>query len=238
MALSESDLKRGIDLGKQRLKEQEPEPVKLAVLISDIGSGTNLQAIIDAIEEKELEGTRIALVASNKPNARGLERAKKHNIPYQIKEREKGTTRETYGEELGKMLNQNGVQVTVLAGFDAILAHSYFKTFKGVTINIHPGLIPDQEDGVFYFPDKTVAPWNRGLMTEAAVANFINGKYAGSTIHVVTEKADFGPVLKRVIVPVEANDTIDSLYSQKLKPAEHKGLIAALKGLIPSIKST
>lgn len=208
-------------------KEQVPKPIKLAVLISNKGTGTNLQAVIDAIGNKKINA-EIAIVISDKSDAEGLEKAKNNNIPSEIQSfSPKTTDRNDYGRNLAENLNKNGVQVAILAGFSTILPESYFDTFQGMTLNIHPGLIPDEENETYQFPDGSIAPWNKRLMTEEAVSNFLGGTYAGSTIHVVTEKADFGPVLERVIVKVEKNDTVDSLYS-RLKPLEHQGLISAL----------
>lgn len=214
--------------GEKKEDEGRLTPLQIAVLISNKGTGTNLQAIIDAIDRREIN-CNIGVVISDKPDALGLERTKKHNIlsevlPYGAKE----ITKETYGRNLGEFLNKNGVQIAVLAGFSTILPCSYFETFNGTTINIHPGLIPDKEDEIWRFPDGTEAPWNRGLMTDDAVKNFLGLKYAGSTWHIATEATDFGPVLERVIVEVEPNDTVETLYA-RLKIEEHRGLIKVLK---------
>lgn len=202
---------------------------RLAVLISNKGTGTNLQAIIDAKNRRELD-VDIAMVISDKEDAKGIERAINNQIPYAIKQLKDKSRREEYGKELGAFLNEHEVEVAVLAGFMTILPLSYFETFKGVTINIHPGLVPDTQDSVFYFSDGTPAPWNRGLMTDNAVNNFLGLRYAGSTIHVVTQETDFGPVLERRVIPVLPNDTVDTLYD-RLKKEEHAGLINALQGL-------
>lgn len=202
---------------------------RLAVLISNKGTGTNLQAIIDAKNRRELD-VDIAMVISDKQDAKGIQRAIDNQIPHTIKQLEDKSKREEYGKELGGFLNEHRVEVAVLAGFMTILPPSYFETFKGVTLNIHPGLVPDTQDSVFYFPDGTEAPWNRGFMTEKAVKNFLGLRYAGSTIHIVTKETDFGPVLERRVIPVLPSDTVDRLYD-RLKKEEHAGLINALRGL-------
>lgn len=205
-----------------------PKLTKLAVLISNKGTGTNLQAVIDAIVQRKIN-CQIAIVISDRSNALGLKRAQRHNIPSKIIQYESGKmNRDTYGKKLGRFLNGTGAEIAILAGFSTILPLSYFETFNGVTINTHPGLIPDREEGIFYFPDGSVAPWNKGLMTDEAVKNFLGLKYAGSTWHVATVKADSGPVLKRVIVQVELEDMLETLYA-RLKVAEHRGLIEILK---------
>ncbi len=199
---------------------------KIAILISNKGTGSNLQAIIDAKKNGKLK-LDIALVVSDKEDAKGLTRAEKHNIPFVVLRRPINGERNTYGEKLANILNEKGVDIAVLAGFMTILPPSYFEEFKGVTINIHPGLIPDRKDSQYLFPDGTPAPWNQGKMTESAVRNFLSLKFAGSTIHVVTQEADFGPVLDRRIIPVEKDDTVETLY-QRLKEEEHSGLISVL----------
>lgn len=210
--------------------EERPRTVQLAVLISNKGTGSNLQAVIDARERKEIN-CDVALVVSDRPGAMGLERAEKHNIPWMVRElkkRKEQSARDAYGKELADLLNNKDIKVVVLAGFMTILSRSYFETFQGITINVHPGLIPDDKDEPYRFPDETDAPWNQGLMTEKAVENFLGLHYAGSTIHVATEEADFGPVLERVVIPTQPNDTVDTLYS-RLKLEEHRGLIRILQ---------
>lgn len=202
--------------------------IKLAVLISNKGTGSNLQAIIDAIKSDKLRAT-VSMVISDQRDAQGLLRAKNNHIPTKtmvLRNRKSQEERNAFALKLADYLNKKEVDVAVFAGFGTIVSDPYFSLFKGISINVHPGLVPDP----WKFTDGTPAPWNRGLMTEKAVANFLRLSYAGSTIHVVTREPDFGPVLKRVVVKVKKNDTVESLY-QRLKPAEHKGLIATLKQL-------
>lgn len=209
------------------------EPARLAVLISNKGSGTNLQAIMDAIDSGELN-CEIGVVISDKADAFGLQRAVKHDPPIQTSIKpymRQEMTREQYGKSLASDLNLQGINIAVMAGFMTVLPKEFFDEYQGKVINIHPGLIPDEKNDVFYFPDGSEAPWNRGKMTDDAVASFIGMKYAGSTIHIATPQTDFGPVLERVLVSVGPNDTVESLYNEKLKPAEHRGLISALNKL-------
>ncbi|MDO8639517.1 MAG: formyltransferase family protein [bacterium] len=210
--------------------ENRPSPLQIAVLISNKGTGSNLQAVIDAIGKNELNAN-ISAVVSDKSDAKGIERAKKHDLLWivkELKDRKSIESRNRYGEGLAIFLNDMRAQVAILAGFATILSPSYFEKFKGITINIHPGLIPDRKDEPWRFPDGTPAPWNQGLMTDKAVGDFIGMQYAGSTIHVVTQEPDFGPVLERIVIYTQPEDTIDSLYS-RLKLEEHKGLIRALQ---------
>ncbi|MDP3888863.1 MAG: formyltransferase family protein [bacterium] len=207
------------------MKEHFP---KIAVLISNKGTGSNLQAVIDAQEREEID-VELALVVSDRLGAQGLERAEKHNIPYIVMPYiSTEMAREEYGKKLAEYLNANDIKIAVLAGFMTILPPNFFEIYDGQVFNVHPGLIPDSEDGIFKFPDGSDAPWNRGLMTDKAVENFIGLNYAGSTWHIATEKTDFGPVLKRVIVEVLPEDTLDILYG-RLKQKEHEALIEILK---------
>lgn len=125
---------------------------RLAILISNKGTGSNLQAIIDAINRKEIHCV-IPLVVSDKKDAQGLERAKKYDIDYEVREledRQNPQARAIYGKEMADLLNNHDVNIAILAGFGTVLSPDYFEGFKGLTLNVHPGLIPDKEDGAFY----------------------------------------------------------------------------------------
>lgn len=196
---------------------------KLAVLISTGGTGTNLQAIIDAIEKGELKAT-IAVVLSDSEAAVGLERAKKHNIPFEIVDK---TT------DLTKLLKEKyQVDYICLAGWKLIIPDSFIENFENRILNIHPGLIPDKIDAVAQNPDGTAALWNKGKYTSSAIQNFFDEKstYAGSTLHFLSKEFDFGPVLGRVFEKIKTGDTVESLYS-RLKQKENKLYVEALKKL-------
>lgn len=210
----------------------EHEPIKsmlkITVLISNKGTGSNLQAIIDAKEAGKLPQVQIGLVVSDKEDAKGLDRAKKHGLAWEVKEF-KGD-RIKYGIELASRLNTEGIKLVVLAGFATILPRSFFEVFKGPMINIHPGLLPNEDGSPFIFPDGTEAPWNKGKMTDDAVATFFKMKlkWGGSTVHIATVEADSGPVLERVFIPILSEDSVETFYS-RLKLEEHQALIRALQ---------
>lgn len=221
-----------IDIGKhiKSLKNATiTQKENIAVFISNKGTGSNLKALIDAKKQKKLKGN-IVLVISDKADAKGLRYAISNKIPYLVLELKDKTRRDAYGIELAATLNQKNISIAVLAGFMTILPPSYFSLFKGLTLNIHPGVIPDQKNKPVRFPDGSKAPWNQGLITTTAVTNFLGLKYAGSTIHVVTQESDYGPVLARKIIRTKKHDTVETLY-QRLKRAEHKGLIQSLNKL-------
>ncbi len=204
----------------------------IAVLISDKGTGTNLQSIIDATKGGEIDG-KVVVVVSNTSKAFGLQRAQKHSIPTEVfgwkKYQESGRSREEYSKDLTKLLQKYKLDLVVLAGWILILKKEFFEQFPYV-LNIHPGLIPDTPGKKVYFPDGKEAPTNEQMHTENAIGAFLNGgyKYAGSTVHFATPTADWGPVVFRDFEEIKKDDTVDSLYT-RLKKKEHKMLVTAVK---------
>jgi phosphoribosylglycinamide formyltransferase-1 len=192
---------------------------KLAVLISDAGTGTNLQVIIDAVKNKKLKA-KIAVVVSSSENAYGLQRAKKNNIPTMVISKK---------DDLEKILKTYQVNLIVLAGWKLIIPQSLISKFKNKILNLHPGLIPDMMDGVVHNPDGSLGLWNRGKLTNVAIQNFLDNKatYAGSTVHFLSQEFDFGQVLARCFEKILPNDTIESLYV-RLKKKENKIYVQSL----------
>ena len=192
---------------------------KLAVLISDAGIGTNLQAIIDAIKNKKLKA-KIVLVVSSSENAYGLQRAKKNNILTMVVDKK---------DDLEKILKNHQVDLVVLAGWKLIVPQSLINTFKNKVLNLHPGLIPDTMNGVIKNPDGTSGLWNRGKLTNIAIQNFLDQRatYAGSTVHFLSQEFDFGPILARCFEKILSNDTVESLY-KRLKKKENQIYVKSL----------
>ncbi len=192
---------------------------KLAVLISEAGTGTNLQAIIDAIKDKKIKA-EIVVVISSSENAYGLQIAKKNNIPTQV-------VNKNY--DLEKILKDHKVDLVILAGWKLIIPLSLINTFKNKVLNLHPGLIPDSMDGIVQNPDGTNGLWNKGKLTDIAIKNFLEKKaaYAGSTVHFLSEEFDFGPVLARCFEKILPNDTVENLYS-RLKKKENQIYVESL----------
>jgi len=208
--------------------QETPGPVRIAVLISNKGTGSNLQAIIDAREGGRLPQIEIGLVLSDASEAKGLGRAERHGLIHEVVKFGKREQRDADSQELGFSLNLAGIGIAVMAGWSRILTRPYFDTFRGVTINIHPGVLPNPDGSPFIFPDGSQAPSNKGLMTEKAVVNFLGGRYAGSTVHVATIDADSGPVLERTLVEVLPEDSVGSLYD-RMKREEWAALVRALQ---------
>ena len=114
--------------------------LKVAVCVS--GGGTNLQAILDRVEDGTITNTEISLVISNKPGAYALERAANKGIPSQVLVPKEFDSREAFGEELIRVLDEAEIDLVVLAGYLVILPENFVKAYEGRIINIHPSLIP------------------------------------------------------------------------------------------------
>ena len=203
--------------------------IKIAVLISDKGKGTNLQAIIDAIQSGKING-EIVVVVSDTWDAAGLLRAKKNNLQIAIC-REKN--------QLKSILLKFQPDFIALAGWKQIIADAVINSFQHQIINLHPGLVPNTINGTVKNPDGTDALWNRGLLAEKAINNFLqsNATYGGSSIHFLTKEFDFGKVLVRTFVKINKNDTVDSLYS-RIKNKEHHIYVEVLQKLSMTKKTT
>jgi phosphoribosylglycinamide formyltransferase-1 len=177
------------------------DPLKLGVLIS--GSGSNLQSIIDHIEKGSLNAI-IKIVISNNPVAYGISRAKKHGLPVHILNHQNFNNREEFDQELIETLQSNQVQLVVLAGFMRILTPAFMRAFPQRIINIHPALLPA-------FPGTHV----QKKALEYGV------KFSGCTVHFVDEGVDTGPIIIQSVLPVQEDDTEESLAARILKE-EHR----------------
>lgn len=203
--------------------------INIAVLISDKGTGTNLQAIIDGIKKGNIKG-KLTVVISDTPKAIGLKRAKKNKIKVEICPNK---------NQLATILKKYQPDHIALAGWKQIVTDEVIKAFTNEILNLHPGLIPDKINGKVKNPDGSNALWNRGLLAEKAVNNFLTKKatYAGSSIHFLTNEFDFGPVLARTFIKIKKADTVDSLYG-RLKKQEHRIYVEVLQKLSDPIKFT
>lgn len=175
--------------------------MKLGVIVS--GAGTNLQAIMDAIENGELPA-EIAVVVSNCEHAFALERARKYGYKALFLNQLDYEDRETYDRALAAALHLNDVDMVVLAGFMRLLTPYFIKQFEGRIVNIHPSLLPS-------FPGLNAV----GKALDHGV------KITGCTVHFVDEGLDNGPIIAQKAVSVEKNDTVDILHD-RIHRAEHK----------------
>ena len=195
---------------------------KLAILISNKGTGTNLQAIIDGVNSKKIKA-EIVVVISDTIDAPGLQRARKHQLPIKIVPQK---------EDLLAVLKKLNPDYICLAGWKQIILDEVIDAYLQRILNTHPGLIPDTMDGVVKNPDGTNALWNKGKMTEKAIQNFLDSHatYAGCTNHFLSHEFDFGPVLGRCFEKIRRGDTVDSLYT-RLKKKENQLYVNVLTNL-------
>lgn len=191
--------------------------LRIGVLIS--GGGTNLQAIIDAIDNKELLNTEIVAVVSNRKNAFGLERAKKHGINTACIRPKDFESREAFNQSLIDYFNEKQTDLIVLAGYLVVLGDDFIKAFKNRILNIHPSLIPAFCGDGFYGLRVHEEALKRGV------------KITGATVHFVDEGTDTGPIILQKAVEIDDNDTPETLQKKVMIEAEWKLLPKAI-GLI------
>ena len=173
----------------------------LVVLIS--GSGSNLQAIIDAIKAGQLDA-EISAVISNKASARGLDRAAAENITTHVVDHKDYPNREMFDNALMDIIDPLDPDLVILAGFMRILTEGFIKRYHNRLINIHPSLLPKY----------------KGLHTHRqAIAN--TDEIHGASVHYVSDELDSGPVILQAEVPVKADDTEQTLAARVLVE-EHK----------------
>ncbi len=189
--------------------------LKIAVLVS--GGGTNIQAIIDAIENHKLKDVSIECVVSNKEDAYALRRAEDHGIPGICIRPKDYASKEEYGKYLADFLKDHEIDLVVLAGFLVVLPKNFIDAFAGRIINIHPSLIPSFCGDGFY-----------GLKVhEAALARGV--KVTGATVHFVDAGTDTGPIIMQKAVYVEDGDTPETLQKRVMEQAEWVILPAAIQ---------
>ena len=180
--------------------------VKIAVLVS--GGGTNLQALIDAEKNGIIKNGEISLVISNKAGVYSLERAKNADIKSLIITKKDCGGIDEFCDKLIKILNENKIELIILAGFLSILNKKFTDTFKDRIINVHPSLIPSF-CGVGYY----------GLKVHEEALTY-GVKVTGATVHYVNEVADGGKIIMQKAVPVLDGDTPEILQKRVMEQAE------------------
>ena len=175
--------------------------VNIGVLVS--GNGSNLQAIIDRIEDGTIPA-RITCVISNNAGAYGLQRAEKHGIPAVHMDHRIFSGRESYDTALVEALKQYDVQLVVLAGFMRIITPVFLDAFPQAVMNIHPALLPS-------FP---------GIHAQRQALDY-GVKFTGCTTHFVDAGTDTGPIIMQSVVPILTDDTEESL-SARIQIEEHR----------------
>ena len=178
-----------------------PSPIRLVVLIS--GNGSNLQAIIDNIANKNLPAQIVAVI-SNKVGAYGLERAKKAGIKHYVLPYNDFTDREHYDLALKNLIDEYQPDLVILAGFMRILSDEFVEHYSQKIMNIHPSLLPKY----------------KGLNTHQRALD-ANEKEHGCSVHFVTPELDDGPVILQATVSIEDNDTAETLAT-RVHQQEHR----------------
>jgi len=182
----------------------------LGVLVS--GSGTNLQAVLDAIRAKTLSA-RVRLVISNKASAFALERARQAGVPAQCISHAAFESREAFDQALVETLRAAGAKWIVLAGFMRVLTPGFLRAFAGKVVNIHPALLPA-------FP---------GTNAQRQALEY-GVKVSGCTVHLVDDGVDTGPILAQRAVPV-LDDDEDHALAARIQVVEHALLVEVLQAI-------
>ncbi len=180
--------------------------LKMAVLVS--GGGTNLQAIIDAIDSGKITNAEISVVISNNANAYALERAKNHGIEALCVSPKNFETREEFNQKLLETIQSYGVDLVVLAGCLVVIPEIMVKAYPNKIINIHPALIPSF-CGTGYYGLKV----HEGVLKRGV-------KVTGATVHFVDEGTDTGPIILQKAVEVRQDDTPEILQRRVMEEAE------------------
>ena len=179
---------------------------RIAVLVS--GGGTNLQALLDAEEAGMIPHGEIALVVSNKEGAYALERARNHGVPGAVITKKECGSQEAFEDALQAVLERNGTDLIILAGFLAILSERFTAKWPKRIINVHPSLIPSFCGEGFY-----------GLKVQEAALNY-GVKVTGATVHFVNEIPDGGEIIAQKAVYIEDGDTPEILQKRVMEQAE------------------
>ncbi len=180
--------------------------LKIAVCVS--GGGTNLQAIIDAVENGTITNTEIKVVISNNKNAYALERAKNHNIEGVCISPKDYDTRAEFNQAFLEKLDSYEVDLVVLAGFLVVIPPEMIAKYRNRIINVHPSLIPSFCGTGFYGLKVHEGALERGV------------KVTGATVHFVDEGTDTGPIILQKAVYIENGDTPEVLQKRVMEQAE------------------
>jgi len=175
--------------------------LNIGILVS--GSGSNLQSIINKIEEGTLDAD-ISIVISNTTDAYALERARRHNIKSIVVDHRQFKTREEFEQELIDLLRSHSVELVIMAGFMRILSSLFLHAFPHKVMNIHPALLPSFQ----------------GLHGQTQAFDY-GVKFSGCTVHFADDGVDTGPIIAQAVVPVFDDDTADTLQQRILKE-EHR----------------
>ena len=179
---------------------------RIAVLVS--GGGTNLQALLEAEEAGKIPHGEIAMVVSNNPNAYALERARNFGVPAACINKKELGSQAAFEAELQAVLERNGTDLIILAGFMCILSENFTSKWPKRIINVHPALIPSFCGEGYY-----------GLRVHQAALDY-GVKVTGATVHFVNEIPDGGEIIAQKAVYIEEGDTPETLQRRVMEQAE------------------
>ena len=183
--------------------KNKKEPANIAVLVS--GGGTNLQALIDAEESGIIKSGKIKLVISNNSNAYALVRADKAGIRTAVVLKKELGSLEAFENKIIELLEEEHIEMIVLAGFMSILSESFIDRYRDRIINVHPSLIPSFCGQGFY-----------GLKVHEAALSY-GVKVTGATVHFVNEIPDGGKIILQKAVNIRKDDTAESLQKRVMR---------------------
>ena len=187
--------------------------MKIGILIS--GRGSNMVALIDAVQSGEIPNSEVAVVISDKPSAAGLEKARERGVETVVIER-RGRSREVHDAEIIAELRSRDVELICLTGYMRLLSTRFIEAFEDRIVNIHPSLLPS-------FP---------GLDAQRQAVE-AGAKVSGCTVHFVNEDLDAGPVILQREVEIRDDDTVDTLAARILEQ-EHLAYVEAVRRLAVS----
>ena len=179
---------------------------RIAVLVS--GGGTNLQALLEAEAAGKIPHGEIAMVISNNPNAYALERAKNFGVPAAVINKKELGSQAAFEAQLQAVLERNGTDLIILAGFMCILSQNFTAKWPKRIINVHPSLIPSFCGEGFY-----------GLRVHQAALDY-GVKVTGATVHFVNEIPDGGEIIAQKAVDIQPEDTPETLQRRVMEQAE------------------
>lgn len=188
--------------------------MRLGILVS--GRGSNLEAVLDAVAIGTLRGVEPVLVVSNRGGVRALDVAARHGVSAVVLRRaDFGGDGALRDAAIGRALTGASAEVALLAGYDQVLEAPYFAAFDGLTINVHPSLLPRHG--------------GRGMVGRAVHASVLAAREpeTGVTVHRVTQELDAGPSIAQQRVPVLPGDTVEALATRVLG-IEHRLVVATL----------
>lgn len=186
--------------------------MKIAVFAS--GSGSNFGSIMEAIADQRIQGAEIVLLVCDKPGAYVLERAAQYNVPTFAFRAKDYPDKVAFETEILRRLEEEGVELIVLAGYMRLIGETLLRAYGGRMINLHPSLLPS-----FTGKDAIGQAFNYGV------------KITGVTVHFVDEGMDTGPIIAQRMVPVEEGDTVE-LLANRIHEIEHKLLPEVVQWLV------